>query len=121
MPTRIRVRSATGGAQTRVGAPPAALERHIDVLRKTAEEIAAGEPRAQLEIEVRRQYPTMRRYLEAYPEVVQPAERAIRAKGIEPRRTPIRGGTDLGRRTRSQSSTRPTTARCGAQCCKRTR
>ena len=73
------------------------LERHIDVLRKTAEEIVAGEPRAHLEIEVRRQYPNMRRYLEPYPEVVQLAERAIRAEGIEPRRTPIRGGTDGSR------------------------
>jgi tripeptide aminopeptidase len=73
------------------------LERHIEVLRKTAEEIVAGEPRAHLEIEVRRQYPNMRRYLEPYPEVVQLAERAIRAEGIEPRRTPIRGGTDGSR------------------------
>ena len=39
----------------------------------------------------------MRRYLEPYPEVPQPAERAIRAEGIEPRRTPIRGGTDGSR------------------------
>jgi tripeptide aminopeptidase len=73
------------------------LERHIDVLRRTAEEIVAGEPRAALEIEVRRQYPNMRRYLEPHPEIMQLAERAIRAEGIEPRRTPIRGGTDGSR------------------------
>jgi tripeptide aminopeptidase len=73
------------------------LERHIDVLRRTAEEIVAGEPRAALEIEVRRQYPNMRRYLEPHPEIMRLAERAIRAEGIEPRRTPIRGGTDGSR------------------------
>jgi tripeptide aminopeptidase len=73
------------------------LERHIGVLRSTAEEIVASEPRAQLEIEVRRQYPNMRKYLEPHPEIMQLAERAIRAEGIEPRRTPIRGGTDGSR------------------------
>jgi tripeptide aminopeptidase len=73
------------------------LERHLGVLRRTAEEIVASEPRARLEIEVRRQYPNMRRFLEPYPKIVQYAERAIRAEGIEPRRTPIRGGTDGSR------------------------
>jgi tripeptide aminopeptidase len=36
----------------------------------------------------------MRRFIEPHPEVVEIAERAIRAEGIEPVRTPIRGGTD---------------------------
>ena len=73
------------------------LERHLAVLRRTAEEIVATEPRARLEIEVRRQYRNMREYIEPYPEIVELAERAIRAEGIEPRRTPIRGGTDGSR------------------------
>jgi tripeptide aminopeptidase len=73
------------------------LERHIGVLRTTAEEIVATEPRAELEIDVRRQYPNMRSFLAPYPEIVRNAERAIRAEGIEPRRTPIRGGTDGSR------------------------
>jgi tripeptide aminopeptidase len=73
------------------------LERHIGVLRRTAEEIVASEPRAELDIDVRRQYPNMRKYVEPYPEIVQLAEQAIRAEGIEPRRTPIRGGTDGSR------------------------
>ncbi|MGZ8632954.1 MAG: peptidase T [Solirubrobacteraceae bacterium] len=70
------------------------LARHIALLRATAEEVVAGEPRARLEIDVRRQYPNMRSHLEPFPEVVEAAERAIRAEGIEPLRTPIRGGTD---------------------------
>ena len=55
---------------------------------------SASEPRARLEIDVRRQYPNMRCHLEPFPEIVEAAERAIRAEGIEPLRTPIRGGTD---------------------------
>jgi tripeptide aminopeptidase len=73
------------------------LAQHTAVLRRTAEEIVATEPRARIEIEVVEQYPNMRRHLEAFPEVVDAAERAIRAEGIELIRTPIRGGTDGSR------------------------
>ena len=41
-----------------------------------------------------RQYPNMRTHLEPFPEIVEAAEQAIRAEGIEPLRVPIRGGTD---------------------------
>jgi tripeptide aminopeptidase len=71
-----------------------ALERHIELLRRTAHEIVDAEPRARLEIEVRSQYRNMRRYIDAVPEVVEAADEAIRAEGIEPVNTPIRGGTD---------------------------
>jgi tripeptide aminopeptidase len=73
------------------------LERHIELLRRTAEEIAARDPRARLAFEVRTQYRNMRRYIERAPEVVKAAEEAIRAEGIEPLRIPIRGGTDGSR------------------------
>jgi tripeptide aminopeptidase len=36
----------------------------------------------------------MRNHLEQVPEVLAVAEEAIRAEGIEPKRVPIRGGTD---------------------------
>ena len=70
------------------------LEAHCDVLRRTAEEVVGREPRARVSVDVRRQYPNMRRYLEGHPEIVGRAEAAMRAEGIEPVRTPIRGGTD---------------------------
>jgi tripeptide aminopeptidase len=70
------------------------LEQHIELVRRTAEEIVASEPRARLEVEVKRQYPNMRRYLEGFPQIVETAERALRAEGIEPVRIPARGGTD---------------------------
>jgi tripeptide aminopeptidase len=73
------------------------LDRHIDLVRRTAEQVVGAEPRARLEVEVRRQYPNMRRFLEDFPEVVVAAERAIRAEGLEPVRTLIRGGTDGSR------------------------
>ena len=55
------------------------------------------EPRARLELDVRRQYRNMHHYLEQAPEVTAAAEEAIRAEGIEPIRIPIRGGTDGSR------------------------
>jgi tripeptide aminopeptidase len=70
------------------------LARYIALLRAIAEEVVGSEPRARLEVDVRRQYPNMRAHLEPFPEVVETAERAIRGEGIEPLRTPIRGGTD---------------------------
>ena len=72
----------------------AELERHLALLRRTAEEVVAGEPRAKLQIAVRRQYPNMRSFIEPMPYVTEAAEAAIRAEGIEPIRTAIRGGTD---------------------------
>jgi tripeptide aminopeptidase len=47
-----------------------------------------------VEIDVRHQYPNMRTHIEPFPEIVEVAERAIRAEGLEVLRTPIRGGTD---------------------------
>jgi tripeptide aminopeptidase len=72
----------------------ALLDQHVALLTRTAEEVVAAEPRARLEVAVTRQYSNMRAYLEAFPEVVVTAERAIRAEGLEVRREPIRGGTD---------------------------
>jgi tripeptide aminopeptidase len=73
------------------------LDRHVELLERTAREIVASEPRARLEIEVRDQYRNMREYLDPVPEVTAAAEEAIRLAGVEPRRVPIRGGTDGSR------------------------
>jgi tripeptide aminopeptidase len=70
------------------------LRQHVELVRHTAEEVVATEPRARLRVDVREQYPNMRRHLEAFPDVVAKAEVAIRAEGLELIRTPIRGGTD---------------------------
>jgi len=73
------------------------LDEHRALLERTAHEIVDAEPRAALEIEVREQYRNMRTHLAAAPGVVEAAAEAIRAEGIEPVRTPIRGGTDGSR------------------------
>jgi tripeptide aminopeptidase len=70
------------------------LEQHVALVRSTAEEIVAAEPRARLDVAVSPQYSNMRRHLEPDPEIVERAERALRQEGVEPVRTPIRGGTD---------------------------
>jgi tripeptide aminopeptidase len=73
------------------------LQAHSALLRRTAEEVVDREPGARLEFEVTPQYPNMRRFLDEFPQAVAAAEQAIRAEGIEPVRTPIRGGTDGSR------------------------
>jgi tripeptide aminopeptidase len=73
------------------------LARHADLVRRTAEDVVAGADGARGEGDIRPQYPNMRKHLEAFPEVVAAAERAIRAEGIEPIKNPIRGGTDGSR------------------------
>jgi tripeptide aminopeptidase len=73
------------------------LEQHTEVLQRAAHEVVDTEPRARLDIQVRRQYRNMRQYLESVPGVVEAADEAIRAEGVEPIRTPIRGGTDGSR------------------------
>jgi tripeptide aminopeptidase len=70
------------------------LAAHVALLRRTAEEVVATEPGATVDVYVREQYPNMRRFLDAAPEVVAAADRALRAEGYEPIREPIRGGTD---------------------------
>jgi tripeptide aminopeptidase len=70
------------------------LEHHVALLKRTAEEVVATEPRASLELEVRPQYRNMRRHLDAAPYAAEAAEEAMRAEGLDPVRVPIRGGTD---------------------------
>jgi tripeptide aminopeptidase len=70
------------------------LAEHVALLRRTAEEVVATEPRAQLEIEVKHQYPNMRTFLDQQPGVSEAAEEALRREGFEPQRRPARGGTD---------------------------
>jgi tripeptide aminopeptidase len=70
------------------------LGQHVDLVRRTAEEVVGAEPSARLHMDVREQYPNMRRFVEAFPDAVTKAEQAIRGEGLELIRTPIRGGTD---------------------------
>jgi tripeptide aminopeptidase len=73
------------------------LDQHVALLRRTAEDVMASEPMARMEMTVRHQYPNMRSHLDGFPRVVKAAEEAVRMEGLEPIRTPIRGGTDGSR------------------------
>jgi tripeptide aminopeptidase len=73
------------------------LAAHAALLERTAREIVAAAPGARVEFDLREQYRNMRRHLDRVPFVTAAAETAIREEGIEPIRTPIRGGTDGSR------------------------
>jgi tripeptide aminopeptidase len=70
------------------------LDGHVELLRRIASDVVGSEPRATLSFDVQDQYPNMRRFLEPYPEIMEFAERAIRAEGVEPIHEAARGGTD---------------------------
>ncbi len=73
------------------------LREHVELFERTAHDVLAEHPRARVQIDAHRQYRNMRAYIEAFPQIIDAAEAAIRAEGIEPVRTPIRGGTDGSR------------------------
>jgi tripeptide aminopeptidase len=73
------------------------LAEHVSLFERTANDVLERHPRAVLETEVHRQYRNMRTYLHEVPQIVQAADEALRAEGIEPVRNPIRGGTDGSR------------------------
>ena len=69
-------------------------QQHIDLLRATAERVVGAHPPATVQVTDESQYPNMRDHLAPFPEVAANAEEAIRREGLEPVKTPIRGGTD---------------------------
>jgi tripeptide aminopeptidase len=70
------------------------LADHVAFLRALAEEVAATETRASIEVEDHVQYRNTHDGLEPRPEIVANLEEAIRRVGLEPKQTAIRGGTD---------------------------
>jgi tripeptide aminopeptidase len=70
------------------------LDRHVELLRGVAAEVAASDTRARIDFETSISYRNPASVLRQRPEIVAAAEEAIRRLGLEPRKTPIRGGTD---------------------------
>src|SRR5262245_54242846 len=75
----------------------ALLEEHERFLRRLADEVAAGEPRARVTVEVKPSYRNMKEYLMPHPRALAAAEAAVQRAGLSPRRAFIRGGTDGAR------------------------
>jgi tripeptide aminopeptidase len=70
------------------------LEQHRELLERTVHEVLATQPRARARVDVKRQYRNMGLFLGDVPYVIEAAQDAIRAEGLEPVQIPIRGGTD---------------------------
>ncbi len=70
------------------------LKDYAALLEGIAEELRNEHPRAQIELQFRKQYRNMREGLKKEPRAVEYALQAIRAAGLEPQKKIIRGGTD---------------------------
>ena len=70
------------------------LEAHVALLRSLTDQAVAARPGARADFDVRTQYRNMKAFIAPEPQIVAAAEAALRAEGIEPVRTAIRGGTD---------------------------
>jgi tripeptide aminopeptidase len=75
------------------------LAEQAQLLRSVAGLIMAEYPRSRVEVSISPQYRNMAEGLSREPRAVSFAEEAMRAAGIEPKRTIIRGGTDGSRLT----------------------
>ncbi|NUH66019.1 peptidase T [Sulfitobacter sp. S0837] len=75
------------------------LQAKSDLLRQVCAAVAAGEPRARIEVDIQPQYRNMRYWLEKDMTPVDLVRGAVEAVGLEPRSVPIRGGTDGSRLT----------------------
>jgi tripeptide aminopeptidase len=75
----------------------ALLEEHEALVRRLAEEASARWPGSAVGVDVRWQYRNLREYLAKEPRAVPFAEQAVRRAGLEPKKKPIRGGTDGSR------------------------
>lgn len=73
------------------------LTAHEALMRRIADDVLASEPRASVEIDVKRQYRNMKQFLSDHPRALEAAQEAIRRAGLEPLRSLIRGGTDGAR------------------------
>jgi tripeptide aminopeptidase len=72
----------------------AALADHHALLESIATSLRAEHPRATISIEIKRQYRNMRDGLVNEPRALTKAEAAVKAAGLTPEHTIIRGGTD---------------------------
>lgn len=75
------------------------LTDHAALLEGIADPLRREHPKATIEVKIVRQYRNMRDGLAKEPRALAKALEAIRATGIEPRQTIIRGGTDGSRLT----------------------
>jgi tripeptide aminopeptidase len=73
------------------------LTEHCELLEQTARGVIGAADGVRMQFDLRRQYRNMRQFIQQAPQLVEAAEEAMRAEGIEPIRRAIRGGTDGSR------------------------
>lgn len=73
------------------------LGEHEFLLQHLADEIVLKNPGARTTYEVKEQYRNMKEVLQHHPQITALAEEAMLNCGIQPRKFPIRGGTDGSR------------------------
>jgi tripeptide aminopeptidase len=72
----------------------ATLADHARLLERIADELRTKHPRARIEVEIHKQYRNMRDGLPKEPRALAKAIDAVKAAGLEPELSQIRGGTD---------------------------
>ena len=70
------------------------LIARTDLLEKCINNLADKYPNCQFKYQINEQYFNMRQYVEKRMEIIDKAKEAMRENGINPKSTPIRGGTD---------------------------
>ena len=73
------------------------LKDHAELLQSIVDEVARRYPNSSIQLTTKEQYRNMREVVDQHPRVTDLATRAIRAVGLSPRRSHIRGGTDGSR------------------------
>ena len=73
------------------------LSLYANMIEAAMQELIKEYPTASYHVIRTEQYRNMKQILDQYPQVVQFAEKAMRACGIEPIQLPVRGGTDGSR------------------------
>jgi tripeptide aminopeptidase len=75
----------------------ARLAEHEAYLQALAKRLEEREPRARVDVQLKRSYRNMKEYLQDAPRAMAAAEEAVRRAGLTPKRAFIRGGTDGSR------------------------
>jgi len=73
------------------------LQNHEAELKAITDDVLRMYPNSSAEFEVKEQYRNMKVILDQHPDIIANAEEAIRRLGYEPKKNPIRGGTDGSR------------------------
>ncbi|MEM7574085.1 MAG: peptidase T [Bacteroidota bacterium] len=73
------------------------LQQWAKELQQLIDQVAPRYPNSHISLEVKEQYRNMKEILKDQPQVVELAERAIQAAGLDLRKSSIRGGTDGSR------------------------